>query len=328
MTENTDSTNNQLLKAYSMAVNLLRPRLKRIWEARKQLLIINGAVAVLTILILVLIIRPSYTSNISILPDYGASAASSSLSGIASLVTGATGATPTGIYQNLLTNETVIGPVLLKKRKTNAFKDSVTLIEYFGFSSINPSLPEETRQRLQFLKAFNKFQDNVLLTNIDVLTNILKVSITLPESQLSADVVNDVVRSLETYVLTKRQSNARSQKLYLEKRLIEVTDSLTAAENQLKFFQLQNRVIDQSPELLLEQARLQRNIDLMQAVFSQLTQQLEQAKLDEIRDTPILNVSEYAKDPGTKVRPAKNRLHCVDRFYYSFADMRFSCTAT
>ena len=307
MKETADSTGKRLRQTYIDFVTSVRPRIENIWKARKQFLLVNGIVVILALVPLLFILKPYYVSTVDILPDYGANASSSSLSGIASLVTGGTG-TPAEIYQALLTSETVTQPVLTKKRKTAAFRDSVTLIDYFRVPSPDPSLPPEIQSRLQFLGAFKKFQNDILTTNIDALTKVLTVSVSLPESKLSADVVNDVVQSLEIYVRTKRQSNAASQKQYLERRLVQVTDSLTAAEDKLKYFLLQNRAAGQAPDLTLDQSRLQRTIDLEQSVYVQLTAQMEQAKLDEIRDAPILNIEELAQDPIVKTGPLRARI--------------------
>ena len=327
MTEISDPSKKRVLQAYIDLVKATRPRVGKIWNARKRFLIANGIVVVLALILLFFVFKPYFVSTINLLPDYGANAASSSLSGIASLVTGGSG-TPAEIYQTLLMSETVTRPVLEEKRMTLAGKDSMTLIEYFRLPSPDASLPPETQQREQFLRAFKKFQNEILTTNIDALTKVLSVSVSLPEPKLSADVVNDLVRSLELYVRTKRQSNATSQKLYIERRLTVVKDSLADAENKLKYFQIGNRATDQAPDLLLEQARLQRSVDLMNAVFLQLTQQLEQAKLDEIRDAPILNVAEYAQDPVVKTGPLRVKIMIIvlvasflfSGLYFSFED--------
>ena len=48
------------------------------------------------------------------------------------------------------------------------------------------------------------------------------------------------------------KSFAAEQRKYLDKRIAQVKDSLKTAENKLKNFREQNRVIAQSPQLLLE----------------------------------------------------------------------------
>ena len=77
------------------------------------------------------------------------------------------------------------------------------------------------------------------------------------------------------------------------------------AENRLKNFREQNRVTSQSPKLLLEQGRLMRNVEILQTVFIELTKQLEIAKIDQIKDAPVLNVKEYAKNPVKKAGPRR-----------------------
>jgi uncharacterized protein involved in exopolysaccharide biosynthesis len=119
----------------------------------------------------------------------------------------------------------------------------------------------------------------------------------MPESKLSADVVNRIVESLDAYVRTKRKSYATNQRFYLEMRVQQVRDSLILSEEAFKIFRQNNRAVSESPQLILEQARLTRNTELLQAVYLELSRQLELVKIDEIRDTPVLNVEEYAKDP-------------------------------
>ena len=144
-----------------------------------------------------------------------------------------------------------------------------------------------------------------IATDIDRMTKILNVKVTMPEAQLSADVANELVKSLDLYIRTQRKSFATEQSFYLEKRTGQVKDSLAVAENNLKAFREQNRIVMQSPNLLLEQGRLMRNVEILQTVFIELTKQLELAKLDEIKDAPVLNVKEFAKNPIKKAGPKK-----------------------
>ena len=126
----------------------------------------------------------------------------------------------------------------------------------------------------------------------------------MPESDLSALVANNIVKSLDNYIRTQRKSYASEQRYYIDKRLAQVKDSLTNAENNLKNFREENRLVA-SPALLLEQGRLLRNVDIMQAVYIELNKQLEIARIDEIKETPVLNVKELAKDPIIKAGPKR-----------------------
>ena len=48
-----------------------------------------------------------------------------------------------------------------------------------------------------------------------------------------------------------------------------------------------------------------RNVEILQTVFIELTKQLEIAKIDQIKDAPVLNVKEYAKNPVKKAGPKR-----------------------
>ena len=122
MTEIPDPSKKRLMQAYIDTVRATRPRIGKIWKARRRFLVVNGIVVVVTLILLLFVFKPYFVSTINLLPDYGANSSSSSLSGIASLVTGGTG-TPAEIYQTLLMSETVTRPVLEAKRITLASKD-------------------------------------------------------------------------------------------------------------------------------------------------------------------------------------------------------------
>jgi uncharacterized protein involved in exopolysaccharide biosynthesis len=285
------------------AVLYIKPRLENLKANRKKFIIINSVVAVLTLLILFILVSSYYESKITILPDYGNKNTSlSQFSDLASLAGFKVDeSSPTEVYENLIHSESVLGPVIYSEYKTEKFKDPVNLITYFGYKAKSDS--PEMEQREIFLKAYKLLSKSKVKTDIDRLTKILTFTVSMPEPELSAEVANNVAKSLDNYVRTKRKSYASEQRKYIEKRLMQVKDSLTVAENTLKNFREQNRIVAQSPSLLLQQGRLTRNVEILQGVYVELNKQLEIARIDEIKDTPIVNVEEYAKDPVKKAGP-------------------------
>jgi capsule polysaccharide export protein KpsE/RkpR len=153
------------------------------------------------------------------------------------------------------------------------------------------------------------------------MTEILDITVTMPESKLSAEVANNIVESLDEYVQTVRKSNAIDRRLYLERRNSQIEDSLRNNEEALKTFQIQNKIIEQSPELVLQQSRLMRNVELYQATNIQINQQLEIARIDEIKDNPIINLKEKAKDPVVRSGPPR-------RNYFIFLIILVGISAT
>ncbi len=293
-------------EGFKRTVAKLRPHAADLWLQRKKFVYFNVVVIVIAVIVLLFLVKSYYISTITILPDYGSKETTlSQLSSLASLAGVNVGqGTPTAVYQDLLTSEAVLTPVIYTKYKTEKFPDSVNLIQYFKVKPDN-SLTADLQKRDMFLKEFEILTKTQITTDMDRTTNILTVSVKMPESKLSADVVNNVVGSLDNYIRTKRRSFALDQLDYIEKRMAQVQDSLTYAENRLKDFREQNRMVVQSPELMLEQSRLTRNVEILDAVFLELSKQNELAKIDEIKDTPIVNVRDYAKDPIVKAGPKR-----------------------
>src|SRR3989339_1000167 len=254
-TKKEDSQPQKLEDWFKNLIDKLHPYIVQLWEVRKKLMIFNGAFAVLVLLYLYLVAKPYFESTVIILPEFGSK--STTLAGLSQLATlvgvrPAEGA-PAEIYQNLILSEIVLEDVIYSKYKTKKLKDLVNLIEYF--SSEKKDDAEGKNERQIFLGVYRNLTGNAIRTNVDRLTKILTITVTMPESQLSADVANKVTESLDKYIRTKRKSFASEQKFYIEKRIEELSDSLTMAENKLKNFSEQNRMIQQSPQLLLERGR-------------------------------------------------------------------------
>ncbi|MEW6702182.1 MAG: Wzz/FepE/Etk N-terminal domain-containing protein [Bacteroidota bacterium] len=285
----------------------LKPYFKLLWQNRWRFILFNLLVLILTILYLLLIAKPYFKSTVTILPDYGnkSSEMLGQLSGLASLAGVSVGDTPpTQIYQNLITSESVLSEVIYNKYQTKEFKQPVNLIEYFEIEP-DETLPKDVQKRKMFLKLYEGFSKTRLTTDLERMTKILTVTVEMPESKLSAEVANKIVESLDNYVRTQRKSFATEQRKYLEQRVEQVKDTLTFFEERLKDFRSQNRMILQSPELQLEQARLVRNVEIQQTVYGELLKQLELVKLQEVKDTPVVNIKELAKEPVIKAGPKR-----------------------
>ncbi len=295
----------------------LKPYLEILFKKRRSILIFNAVILVISITYLLLLIQPYYISSVSILPEYGSkSGLVNQLSGLASFAGINIGeAAPTEIYQNLIKSERVMSKVIYSKYKTEKFRDSVNLIQYFEIESDESS--PDLKNRKEFLEAYKLLVNDKLSTDIDRLTKILTINVEMPEPQLAADIANKIAVSLDLYIRTQRKSFATEQIYYLEKRIKEVSDSLTSAEDALKKFREQNRIVSQSPSLLLEQGRLMRNVEILQTVFIELNKQIELAKIEQIRDAPVLNIKEYANSPVEKAGP-KRLISIIQIMIFSF----------
>jgi len=140
--------------------------------------------------------------------------------------------------------------------------------------------------------------------NADKSTGIVALSVKLHSPQLAAEVAKYMVSLLNRFNLESRQSQSREQRRFSGERLTVAEQELRAAEQaQLAFLQRNRQYLD-SPLLTFEYSRLNRQVQLRQEVYQTLTKAYEEARIAEVRDTPVLTVIDSAVAP---VRPSGPR---------------------
>lgn len=128
-------------------------------------------------------------------------------------------------------------------------------------------------------------------------TGIVEVSIKTPWAGLSKVLTDRMLELLNEFNLQTRQSQAAAERRFVEERLAEVEGSLRVAEDRLEAFLRTNRSWENSPELGFQQGRLQRQVTMQQQVFTTLAEAHEQARISEVRNTPVITVVERPELP-------------------------------
>jgi len=138
----------------------------------------------------------------------------------------------------------------------------------------------------------------------DVRTNIITVDVTARYPTLARDIARTLLTSLDSLNIGFRQQQSRQLREYFEGRVVDMKREVDSAENALLSFMEQNRVAG-SPELQMEQLRLQRNADLKRALYTTVSQQYEEARMQEARNVPVLTVLEPPNLPIKKSGPPR-----------------------
>jgi uncharacterized protein involved in exopolysaccharide biosynthesis len=136
-------------------------------------------------------------------------------------------------------------------------------------------------------------------------TEIIIITVVTDEPKLSADIANAMIEELDIYNREFRKNKATDQRKFIEGRLIEVKNDLTKAENQLKTFREKNRKVVDSPELLLEQERRVREVEMQNTIYVELNKQYELVKIEEVKDIPIVDVLDAAVPPVQRFKPQR-----------------------
>lgn len=115
--------------------------------------------------------------------------------------------------------------------------------------------------------------------------------------QVSAALAERLLSEVQQFVKVSRQSQASAEREFAERRVVEEQRLLDASETRFRAFLEANRSVQGSPELTFERDRLQRDVALRQQIYASMVQAREEARLREVRDTPVITVLELPELP-------------------------------
>jgi|GEM_PF-2757320 len=267
----------------------------------KKLAIFLGAVLFVSVAVL-LIIPNYYISQVTILPPSG----KSNLSGLMNLAS-ELGYSSSG--ESIINSPQVISRIvrsrvlyemLAKREYIHSGKNrAMKLNEIFKIKEKDP-------ERIAYYThlALNR----AMTTNIDTRIKSLDISLKVNDPRIAAELVNAIVEELDNYNKLYRNNKAKSNREFVEKRLKDTGDSLAKYEEALRIFREDNRQVSQSPMLMLKLQRLARKVNISQELYLLLTKEYETAKIQEVRDTPVLDIIELARVVPVKSGPIKRKV--------------------
>lgn len=143
------------------------------------------------------------------------------------------------------------------------------------------------------IQAVDELRDRVSVTT-DLESGLVTLRTTAPWAGLAEQLNARALELLNAFNVERRQTRASAERAFAERRAAEVGEDLKDAEKKLESFLDSNRSLE-APRIQFEYRRLQRQVELQQQVYSSLTQAVEQAKLDQVRETPVITVIEGPK---------------------------------
>jgi uncharacterized protein involved in exopolysaccharide biosynthesis len=241
----------------------------------------------------------TYVSEATLLPSSG-DAKSTTLSGGLLSLAGSLGISVPGaaapeshLYPTILKSERVVRNAL-KTRINPADASEGTLYDVV----VDDGYPEPVRLE----KAAEVLRQEVLRVGVDEETGVVRLVVRMREPMLANRTAQILLDELSRYLRHERTAQARENRLFVEGRRAEVAGNLARAEEALREFREGNRKLNNSPELLLEQERLARELRVQEEVFLELSRQFEIASIEEQKATPILEIL----DPPTIRYAPKN----------------------
>lgn len=281
---------------------LVNPLLRHPWIVVAVPLVLVALVSVVTVLG-----PPRFTASSAFVPQGGAEGQVGRLSMLADqfgldLGTSAQPAVSPEFYAELLRSRDILEPVVTQPYRTPRILDGDTTLVVGDLVERLEARGETREERV--LRAVEELQER-LNVETDLAAGIVSVSVTGPGPELAAEVNRRILEELSAYNLEKRQSQAAAERRFVEERLEEAQDELLLAEQELEGFLERTRRFEDSPRLRFERDRLQRQVDMRQQLYASLNQSYQQARIAEVRNTPLITIVERPRAP---VEPDPKRL--------------------
>ena len=183
--------------------------------------------------------------------------------------------------------------IVNKSWKTNAFQDSVNLIEYWEIETEESNSLNIDSHRFLEEKAVDKLKNNLYIYEEE--TGLIKIRVLMEEPQLSADIANYIADFIKNYIGNDLTSKSTEYRLFVENRLKTIQSQLDAASDKLHAFEIEHPIVptelNKKYQKLIMEVEKQRHLDLF---YSEL---VEKAITEEQYEKPIFDLLDYPALP-------------------------------
>ncbi|GAB3034662.1 lipopolysaccharide biosynthesis protein [Spirosoma pulveris] len=294
----------------------------------------TGGVIMLLIGALYAFSKPNqYDASVTVMPEIqsktGGLGGLSSLAGLAGIdigggsIGGSMDAIRPDVYPNVLQSVPFALHLLQQPVYSQLLKKETSLQTFFeeqgGHSWFSKSSAEGDDEKLITLDPNNrsktlqitKKQEELILqihesvsATFDKKTAIITVSASLPDPVVAATVARLSLEYLTNYIVSYRTEKARNQVEFLSNQVNDAKSRYQRAEYALSSYRDRNRNIFLETAKIEEQ-RIQAEFLLTQSVYTDLSKQLEQAKIKVAEESPVFKVLEPARIPLKKSGPKR-----------------------
>ena len=161
--------------------------------------------------------------------------------------------------------------------------------------------------------AIKKFKEHIDVSE-DRITGLIKISTTFQDPFIAASIANFIGDQVESYIQKENSAQSTKEKIFIFDRLTIVKKELEDSELELKAFKERNRGYENSPELFMKFSQFFREVEAKKEVYLTLQQQLELARIEEVKQSPILHILDYAVPPTNKSHPRRIAFLIVSLF--------------
>ena len=152
------------------------------------------------------------------------------------------------------------------------------------------------------ISSVNELRNMISISNSRK-TPIITIYVNTFEPKLAVSLVSVIIEELNKLLTVYSEDRIKEKIKFIEIRIKQVGVELKKNEEALKKFREQNRNINASPGLLIEQGRIIRDVDVQTEIFTTLKTELELAKIEQVEENSIVLVLDNPELPLYKISP-------------------------
>ena len=271
----------------------------------KLLIITPLVLGFLTALYVLFISQPIYVSSAKIMSSGGGSSSTSQLQGLAAQFGVAVPGGSEGaqwVYPDIIKSRILAHAILKQKFDTDEYGPQKSLLQILTYGDEEPEFGLDT-----LMKIGTESLLEMIGVEQDMKSSIYTITVDAFEPQFAADLCAVLIEELDEHQQKYKTEKVKETRQFIEGRIVEVQKELEDAEEDLKVFRDRNRQIGQSPALLLEQQRLTRETSVLTGVFTTLKQQLEMTKIEEVKESALVQVLDPPEAPLKRSKPKRKQ---------------------
>jgi len=276
---------------------------KSILKKNKYLFLLTVFTAALLSIGYLFLATPVYTSVTKILPISEDNNTLAGFSGVAaqigfSIPAGMGPSTPWDeLYPEIVQSENLMINLVNKTLSTEKYGPNKFLLDILseegGYSHEDEFIKTKSAiEVLQKMISVEKYRMSPLVT--------LKVNSFEP--QLVQDLADSILGISGELLRNLKTRQIKAKRLFIEERLAEVLNEKNIMQEQFRNFLEKNRGLD-SPSLLIREKEMASQLELQNSLYLTLKTQYEEAKIEEVAKTPMIQIIDGPIKPAKMTSP-------------------------
>lgn len=170
------------------------------------------------------------------------------------------------------------------------------------------------------LKTLEKFKKRLSIS-YDRINNITSIKVELEDPLVAKEVLDLFYNELSKYINESVNNAGSYKRIFIDERIEVLETELAFSEKNLQNFLTENKNINDSPLLLNRYNELVREITLIEGAYIILKQELESAKIDEIKNNLSLFILEKPEVSPEKSYPPRLYITLISSLLLTFISL-------